>query len=61
MLVKRWPDKNNLKKKVMNEDYVKNSNKKIHKEIKEKNIGKTKVFIKDPLPEHINLENVFET
>jgi len=45
----------------MNEDYVKNSNKKIHKEIKEKNIGKTKIFIKDPLPEHINLENVFET
>jgi len=43
----------------MNEDYVRNSSENIHKEIKEKNIGKTKVFIKDPIPEHINLESVF--
>jgi len=48
-------------KKILSENYIRASNDKIHKEIKEKNIGQTKVFIKDPISTNVNLDLVFDT
>ena len=46
-------------KKVLNEGYIRESNKKIKREAKEKLIGMTKVIIKDPLSSNVDLDAVF--
>ncbi len=46
--------------KKPNEDYVRQSNRNIKNNIKERTFGSTKVILKDPLPIEIDLVSVFE-